>query len=313
MTRFRRILAVCDDSVGSDDVLVRAIAIARAGGARLTVVKSLVDHPGSTAALEEIRKHLSRIVPWIVQEGVENVSTDVLVGPTDLEVCQYVLRFRHDLVIASADVGRRSTTFLRGSRAIGLMRRCPCAVWIVKEGRSSQDPVLAAVDATADGPTDPLDATILNTAAALAEVHDAGLHVVHSWDVAKSESEQLRSEIPGSSSRAILDRHRTKHGEALEKLLAPYRNSHLQVKHHLPRGDPPTEIARLARKIDAGLVVMGTTCRVGLLGLVMGSAAGTVLSAAPCSVLAVKSNHIRTPDSVLKVDTEARLINGAES
>jgi hypothetical protein len=38
-----------------------------------------------------------------------------------------------------------------------------------------------------------------------------------------------------------------------------------------------------------------------------------VLSAAPCSVLAVKSNHIRTSSSRLKVEKQAKLINGAES
>jgi len=312
-TRFRKILAVCDDSVGSDDVLVRAIAVARASGARLTVAKSLVDHPGSMAALEEKTKHLSRIVPWIVREGVDNVSTEVLVGPPDLEVCQYALRFRYDLVIASENIGRRRMAFLRGNPAASLMRRCPCAVWIVKDAPSSEGPVLAAVDATTDGPTDPLDMAILNTAATFANARDAGLHVVHSWDVAKDESDRLKSLTAESHCHAILDKHRTKHGEALEKLLLPLRSSHPRVKHHLPRGDPATEIARLASEIDASLVVMGTTCRVGVLGLVMGSAAGTVLSAAPCGVLAVKSNHIRTSDSILKIDTQAKLMNGAEN
>jgi nucleotide-binding universal stress UspA family protein len=84
------------------------------------------------------------------------------------------------------------------------------------------------------------------------------------------------------------------------------------VKRHVPRGDPRNEVARLARKIDAGLVVMGNPCRVGLFGLVMGSAAGTVLSDVPCGVLAVKSNHLRTADTILRVETEARLISGAE-
>jgi universal stress protein E len=309
---FRRILAVCDDSVGSDEVLIRAIAVARASGAQLTVARSLIDHPGSSAALEEMRKHLSRIVPWIVQEGIENVSTYVLVGPTDIEVCRYVVRFRHDLVITGADVGRRQRVVLRGNPAASLMRRCPCAVWIVKEGRSSANPVLAAVDATVDGPTDPLDLEILDTAVALAKAHNTWLHVVHSWEVSERDADRLSSDLPDASRHAILDECETRHREALERLLAQYRGSRLQVKRHVPRGDPRNEVARLARKIDAGLVVMGNPCRVGLFGLVMGSAAGTVLSDVPCGVLAVKSNHLRTADTILRVETEARLISGAE-
>jgi universal stress protein E len=301
--RFRRVLAVCDDSIGSDDVLIRAISVARANGARLTVVRSLAHHPGSSTALDEMRKHLSRIVPWIVQEGVGDVSTDVLVGPTDVEVCRYVLNFRHDLVIAGADVGRRRTVLFRGRPAASLMRRCPCAVWIVKEEQSSRSPVLAAVDATPDGPIDPLDLEILGTATTLAKANDVELHVVHSWEV---EDKSVIADVPESSRQSILDKCKAKHGKALESLLVQYRGSCPQMTHHLPRGDPQTEIARLARDIGAGLVVMGTTCRVGMLGMVLGSAAGTVLSAAPCSVLAVKSNHFRTSDSILKVEMDAK-------
>lgn len=311
--RFRRILAICDDSVGSDDVLIRAIAVARASNARLTVVKSLLDHPGSLAALEEAKKSLSRIVPWIVQEGVPDVVTDVLVGSTDIEVCRYVLRCPQDLVIAAADVGRRKRISLRGSPAVSLMRRCPSAVWIVKDGQSSEHPVLAAVDAWSYQQTDPLDFKILETAAALAEAHNVGLHVVHSWDLPDGHSDRLKSELPNATSRGILEDCETKHRQALESLLAPYLTSHLRVKSHLPRGEPSAEIARIANELDAGLVVMGATCRVGILGLVMGCAAGTVFSEAPCGVVAVKTDHFRTPDTILRFGTDAKLQDGAES
>lgn len=52
-------------------------------------------------------------------------------------------------------------------------------------------------------------------------------------------------------------------------------------------GTPAVEIRRLAEKIGADLIVLGTHGRHGL-GLMLGSTANAVLHGAPCDVLAVK-------------------------
>ena len=52
-------------------------------------------------------------------------------------------------------------------------------------------------------------------------------------------------------------------------------------------GTPAVEIRRMAEKMDADLIVLGTHGRHGL-GLMLGSTANAVLHGAPCSVLAIK-------------------------
>jgi universal stress protein A len=52
-------------------------------------------------------------------------------------------------------------------------------------------------------------------------------------------------------------------------------------------GTPAAEIRKLAEKIGADLIVLGTHGRHGL-GLMLGSTASAVLHGAPCDVLAVK-------------------------
>ena len=52
-------------------------------------------------------------------------------------------------------------------------------------------------------------------------------------------------------------------------------------------GTPAVEIRRMAEKLDADLIVLGTHGRHGL-GIMLGSTANAVLHGAPCNVLAVK-------------------------
>ena len=58
-------------------------------------------------------------------------------------------------------------------------------------------------------------------------------------------------------------------------------------------GTPAVEVRRLAEKIGADVIVLGTHGRHGL-GLMLGSTANAVLHGAPCDVLAVK---VRTKGS----------------
>jgi nucleotide-binding universal stress UspA family protein len=53
-------------------------------------------------------------------------------------------------------------------------------------------------------------------------------------------------------------------------------------------GRPAEEIVKVVRAVQAGLVVMGTHGRTGLMRLVMGSVAARVLEATPCPVVTVR-------------------------
>lgn len=59
-------------------------------------------------------------------------------------------------------------------------------------------------------------------------------------------------------------------------------------------GTPAVEIRRMAEKLDADLIVLGTHGRHGL-GLMLGSTANAVLHGAPCNVLAIKMRADGSP------------------
>lgn len=296
MKAFRNILAVYDRAIGGDDVLVQSIRLARDFGAKLTIARILDDADLTVAAREEAKRRLGRLVPWIEQEGVGEVGTEILVGIPHVEITRHVVRAGHDLVIASAEAGWGIADIFRGSAAVNLMRKCPCAVWIMKPGQTqARSPVMVALGASVDRPAQALETRLLDLAVALARVRDVPLHAVSCWDVDGKESEMIRSEIRDRTRRAILAKHREKHEKALDALIVSCRDAGVDVRTHLPRGSHPRNIVALAQELRPGLVVMGAHGHAGVGGLLTGNSAETVFDAAPCGVLSVKPRGFRTP------------------
>ena len=83
---------------------------------------------------------------------------------------------------------------------------------------------------------------------------------------------------------------------------------HVRVAHRLLRGDPATEIVRLADDAKPDLIVMGTHGRSGLGRLLMGSVAEGVMRKAPCPVVTVKAPLPidRAPAQVGETETAGR-------
>lgn len=296
MNRFRNILAVYNDAPGADDVLVQAVALARANGARLTVVDTH-ENPKSAWLVEEARRRLRRIIPWITQEGVSEVTTDVLVGTPYVEIIRRVLCEEHDLVIVSVEGGTAFKDVFLGSTATNLLLKCPSAVWLLKPGQSIPcSNIVAALNPRPDeSRNDDINVKILELATTVAQGEDARLHLVHFWEVEGEDGEIVRSELAPEPRKQLLDKHKTARQRTLSALLARCATRQLQHEIHLPRGRPRLHMSDLATRLAADVIVMGTASRVGLSRLLMGNFAETVLGGVRCSVLAVKPDEFSTP------------------
>jgi nucleotide-binding universal stress UspA family protein len=295
MKRFKNILAVYDESVGSEAVLDQAVSLARTNGARLTLVNTVGEKPLPPAALEEARKRLPRIVPWITQEGVKTVATAVLVGTPYLEIIRQFQREGHDLVILSAEGGRALKDVFFGGTATNLMRKCPCAVWVLKPGQATPcTRILAAVGScTEETENGGVNAKILDLATSLARSQNAALHIVHAWAPDGNDAAMLTNEISDATREGILSRCEATYRTGVNTLLAQCPVVGLEHEIHLPRGLPQQSIVRLAGRLGVDLIVMGAASRGGLSRLLVGNAAETVLGAVRCGVLAVKPESMQ--------------------
>jgi nucleotide-binding universal stress UspA family protein len=74
----------------------------------------------------------------------------------------------------------------------------------------------------------------------------------------------------------------------LDALVAKAKKAGVRAKSALLEGVPHEQIARMARRQRADLVMMGTQGRIGLAKLFLGSVAGRVIAIAPCPVMTVR-------------------------
>lgn len=309
MKRFKKIFVLYDDAVGGDDALSQAVALSIGNGAEMTIGTVLHAEPSSEQSTEA-GKRMSRLVESIRRLGVERVSGEVLAGVPLPELIRRMVRDRHDLVILSEQSGKAMRDLPLASIAVQLMRQCPCPVWVIRpEQAVPYRRILAAIDPSPERPDDGLNVKIMDLAMSLAARDHAMLHVMHAWEVDGNDLDTIRSETIPDQHDAILRRHEKNRWELVKNLLAGYRLDDINHEIHLPRNDVGQAIMGLSEEENIDLLVMGTTGRCGIRGLVFGNGVESVLRSVKCGILAVKPDSYQSPIAQLETAT----LNGREN
>lgn len=309
MERFKNILVATSPGRLDPPTLRAAVDLAKINNARLTVVdvvapmaawRRKMNVEGRVvdieAAILHDREERLRHLLGSTRDGpdVEVVET---VGEPFIEVIHRVLDHAHDLVVVGEPVAERPDEPHLSSGVMRLLRKCPVPVWVMRSGRSGAGRVLALVDPEEDDPvSDGLNDLVIELAASISRRRGWELHLGHAWSLAGEAT--LRSSpyvsLPGSMVDVMVrDTKATRRGE-----LDALANRHVTESErsiHMVAGEPGVALPRLADRLDVDLIVMGTVGRTGLVGLVIGNTAETVLRSVRCSVLAVKPEGFVTP------------------
>jgi nucleotide-binding universal stress UspA family protein len=311
MKRFKKILLVSREGTGERATLARAVDLAKRNRAHLTLVEVVEEPPRELRMLvtamppadlqklviKERKERLEAIVAPLVEDGVRAAAT-VLYGTPFLEIIRHVVRKKHDLVILTAEGRGGVKDRLFGSTSLHLMRKCPCPVWVMKPSRSRRyNRILAAVD---PDPSDPertaLNVQILDLATSLAREEKSLLHVVHVWRFpAETLARSGRTRTPKRELDVMLAEARDATRKSLGELLDGYTLEDLKHRIHLLEGEPRVVIPELALQERINLIVMGTVCRTGIPGFLIGNTAESVLQQVDTSVLTVKPEGFVTP------------------
>lgn len=318
MKRFRNILVHADGRDGGRTALRRAIQLARANDARLTVAEVIPELPPNirkmrdikpVAELEEMaredaQQRLDDLLSEVDPAGL-NVEKVVLTGTPFLELIRRVLTGRHDLVIKTAAQPDGLSERIFGTTGLQLLRKCPCPVWIIRpESELTFKNILVAVNVFAEHDSEArLNYDLVQLSHSLAQTEQASLHVVAAWELWMEgylrTSHHMGAERVEETCREL--EYST--GEKLKQVLGKI-DSDPKVTTHVLNGVPEFVIPRVVREQEIDLLVMGTIGRSGLAGVFIGNTADRILSQVNCSVLALKPPGFETPVTLPHKDDE---------
>ncbi len=305
MKRFQRILVATDTRLDQHPIVEEAAEIAAHSGASLRIVDVVPDFPWTVRMTMKDHEHvrelmgkeklekLDAMAARIRETGVD-VETKVLQGKTSVEIIREVLRFGHDLVLRvnKGHDSRRQGFF--GHTGIQLLRKCPCAVWLVTPSRTHFQHVLGCVDTSSEDKLDSeLNDNVFELAKSVSHYHGGIFSIIHAWSVWNEQF--LRRRMAADEFANMVKVNRDQIESRLDQFLGKHGSNVHSGNAHLIEGEPSVAIPGFARAYGVDLVVMGTVARSGVSGMVMGNTAEQILSRIECSVLALKPSSFVCP------------------
>lgn len=317
MQRFTNILLMAGGDNWQETALQRAISLARENQAELTVI-DVVELPGDLKLFG--RDRLAKISSQLVEKRREELEssvrhfrtavamrTKVVHGTPFLAIIREVLRNGFDLVMKMSAGTGRFQKLLFGSLDMHLLRKCPCPVWIMKQGEVGQyHRVLATMDIEPESGNRQITALnkqILEMASSLALSEFAELHVIHAWvgngktilDGIGFGDENIGEQGWAQRSRQLHKQWFDERRQQLLGILGEETMRYLEPQMHLIEGEACEVITDFVVRKKVDVVVMGTVARTGISGFFMGNTAESILNTIDCSVLAVKPPGFITP------------------
>lgn len=164
---------------------------------------------------------------------------------------------------------------LFGSTGLKLLRLAPGSVWLVKPREDDNDStdIIAATDGGNVG------ADVIATAVPLARSLNARLHIIHAVESGPVAPDVLQQ------AEAVVQQQLAN---------TDYRTLPFGVKVIVKSGSPDRSILDAVKEVNADLVVMGTSSKTGVSGLLPGSTVERLLPELSCSVLAIKPEGFRS-------------------
>ncbi|MCK2115902.1 universal stress protein [Pseudomonas juntendi] len=279
MQAIRSILVVLDPEHAHSRARTRAKLIAGVTGARLHLLMCDKRHDHS-ALLSVLSRQLH-------DDGYDNVSHeeawrdnlhDTIIYVQQAEGCELVIKeHRPDNPLKKA---------LLTPGDWKLLRQCPCAVLMVKSERPwTGGRILAAVDVgNQDEDHRRLHASIIDHGHDIAALAKGELHVISAHP-----SPMLSAADPVYQlSETIEARYR----KACEAFQAEYGIS--EERLHVAEGPADVLIPHTEQRLDAVVTVIGTVCRTGITGALIGNTAEVVLDELKGDVLVLKLEETST-------------------
>ncbi|MFT5675598.1 MAG: universal stress protein E [Paraglaciecola sp.] len=248
------------------------------------------------AAIQQMHEH--KLEKIIKQNSISNITYESEViwhSPVYQGILQVVEKFKPDLVIKATHPHPSYSRRLFTPTDWQLLKTCPQPILFVKHSEWPENAsVVAAIDPNHNlSKSSELDKRILHTAQIISSQLDTPLHACNCfdpsyWDIlfeAVTVSGQWADVFSGNPEKdesLVMDKMRYEQNQQFADVCSELVPN--SANQHLISGNIETSLPKTLDILHAGILVLGTTYRTGLLG----STAEKLLETVECDVLGVK-------------------------
>lgn len=306
MSLFNNILVVLDPTADEQKALDRALELARRQGCKLTAFVSVYEfsYEMTTMLSGDERESMKHAVIkdrelWIAnylsaarEQGLAIAIKVVWHNRPFEAVVKAVLEDQYDLVIKGTHDHDVLKSMIFTPSDWHILRKCPCPVLLVKEHDwPEQGNIIAAVNAGSEKEHHlSLNQRIIEQAQQMAALLNAKVHLVNAYP---GTPVNIAIEIPEFNPQEFNSTMQRHHKDAIFGLAKRYDIAAEQC--HVLEGMPEDVIPKLARELDAEMVLIGTIGRTGLSAAIIGNTAEHVIDRLDCDVLALKPANFVCP------------------
>lgn len=297
MSQTRNVLAAVGQFPQNDPVLARAAEIARAHGARLTIVHVIDRFIGFDSAPADLAliQHQIRLIARekieaaIARQAIDLPGIDIRIetGSPSLRLIAQAHETGADLVVMMAHEGESILAKFIGSTTDRVIRAACAPVLVIKRPVTQTYERVVVATETSDE-----SAAVVAFVAALFPL--AGLRLIHVVQIPPPFEEAMRRAGHGQASMAA-------HREALIAKAKVYLRSMSEQLAGRPTrtttrviaSDPAKSLVRATRNPQVGLIALGPGSTSLIRRALLGSVAQRVLQTAACDVLICHPQGVR--------------------
>lgn len=306
MSIYNNVLVVLDPTTEQQKALDRALELSRKQGGKLTAFLSVYEfsyemttmlsgderEAMKQAVIKDREIWVSGLLQQAQAQGLE-ISIQVVWHNRPFEaVVKAVLEQHFDLVIKGTHDHDVLKSMIFTPTDWHILRKCPCPVLLVKEHAwPAQGNIIAAVNAGSEQEHHKsLNNRVIDKAKQMAAMLNARVHLVNAYP---GTPVNIAIEIPEFNPQEYNSTMQRHHKDAVKQLAAEHQI--LAEQCHVLEGMPEDVIPKLARQLDAEMVLIGTIGRTGLSAAIIGNTAEHVIDRLDCDVLALKPANFVCP------------------
>ncbi len=296
METIKRILVILNPDDELHIEIDHALKIASQTKARIDVVA--FRHHSELALLknteysEQLKGNLEAISMASVSERISTIKNKGVNISAHVEWCDhmaisaidYVKEQAVDLLIKAPNKVSTLNHLVTTPTDWGLLRTCPCPVWLAKPQTQFSGGVLAAVDVSSQSET--LATRVLHQANYYSHILGAELHALNAFPCMPVGA---KVQFVGIYEADYENEIKTQHQQALAKLASSVDMP--ESRQHVYPGVTQQVICDYLKENSISLLVTGTSARTGVSALLTGNTVESIIANVDCDILVIKSSE----------------------